>query len=432
MNKQQVFAQELIDFIQNSPCSYHAVKTVKSILKENNFEELDMRKNWNIKKEGKYFVTKNDSAIIAFTVGTGEVDEDGFKIVGAHTDSPCLRIKPNPETIKSGFLTLNTEPYGGPIYNTWFDRPLSLAGRVMVKSDDILNPEHKLIDFKRPLLMIPNLAIHLNKSVNKGVEINPQKELLPVLATINDEMNKDNFLVNLIAEELDIKVSEITDFELYTYEFEKGCLVGLKEEFISCSRLDDLAMVHTGLKSILNCEITKGTNVLVCFDNEEIGSSTKQGADSPLLATLLERICLELGKDKIDYYKSIENSFLISADSAQGIHPYYADKFDTSANCLINKGPAIKISAKYRYASDSDSISVFEQICKKADVPCQKFVNRSDMPGGSTIGPITASKVGMRIIDIGNPLLAMHSIREFAGVYDHYYMKEAMLHFYNI
>ncbi|WP_066503043.1 M18 family aminopeptidase [Abyssisolibacter fermentans] len=432
MNKEQIFAQELIDFVSNSTCSFYAVKTIKQTLLKNNFVELDLKNSWDLEKEGKYFITKNDSAIIAFVVGNGEIERDGFKIVGAHTDSPSIKIKPNPESLKAGCLVLNTEPYGGPIINTWFDRPLSLAGRVALKSDDILNPEYRFIDFRRPLLMIPNLAIHFNRKVNEGVAINPQKELIPILSMIDDELNKDDYLLKMIAEELTVDVQDILDVELLTYEFEKGCLLGANEEFISCGRLDDLAMVHAGLEALVNSKPSRATNVLVCFDNEEIGSSTRQGANSPLLRNLLERITLELGKSKVEYLRCIENSFLISSDMAQAVHPNYAEKYDPSAQCIINKGPTVKISAKYSYSSDGDTISVFEQLCKKAQVPCQKFVNRSDERGGMTIGPITASNLGIRIVDVGNPMLAMHSIREFAGVYDHYYIKEVFKEFYNL
>lgn len=432
MNKEQVFAQKLIDFVYESPCNFLAKGNIVKELEREGFEYLDLSKTWDLQKKGKYYVTKNNSSVIAFVVGEGNVEECGFKMVGAHTDAPCLKIKPNPELKKSGYLMLNTEPYGGPIYNTWFDRPLSIAGRVALKSDNILKPEFKTVDLKRPILMIPNMSIHFNRKVNDGVAINPQNEMLPILTQLDKDINEKNYLLKLIADELDVNLEEILDVELCLYEYEKGSLVGLNNEFISCGRMDDLAMVHAGIHALIESDVSKGTNVMICFDNEEIGSATRQGADSPYLGQILERICIELGCDRVGYYRALEESVCLSADMAQAVHPAHAQRYDVSANCTLNKGPVIKISAKYKYASDGDSIPVFTQICDKANVPYQKFVNRSDERGGATIGPITASNIGVRVIDIGNPMMAMHSIREFAGVYDHYFMKDAMKEFFNI
>ncbi len=433
MEKEQKFAINLINFIDRSPSQFHATKNVEEILIKEGFKKLNFQDKWELEKEGKYYTIKNNSAIIGFVIGKGEIEENGFKLIGAHTDSPGFRIKPNPEmTVEGKYLKLNTEVYGGPILNTWFDRPLSMAGRVSVKTENPLKPKELLVDMEKPIMIIPNLAIHMNKGVNDGLKINPQVETLPLLATINDKFEKDNFLLKLIAENLDINIVDILDFELYLYEVEKGSLVGLNEEFISIGKLDDLAMVHAGLYGLIDSSVGNATNVLVCFDNEEVGSSTKQGAASPMLRTILERIGIAMGKDREDYYRALSNSFLISADQAHGLHPNYTDKQDPTSRPVVNGGPAIKIAANQSYTTDSSSSAVFQGICKSINVPVQKFVNRSDLRGGSTIGPISSTQLDIQSVDIGNPILAMHSIRELGGVLDHYYTYESFKEFYRI
>lgn len=433
MGKEKEFAKSLINFIQQSPSSFHVVKNAEKILQENGFNEIKLEETWNLEKEGKYYIVKNKSAIIAFEIGKGEIEREGFRLIGAHTDAPCFRIKPNPEIIvEDKYLKLNTEVYGGPILNTWFDRPLSLAGRVSIKTDNPLDPEEKLIDFKKPLMIIPNLAIHMNRKINEGIDTNPQVDTLPLLAIIDDKFEKDNFLLKLIAKRLDIKVEDILDFELFLYDTEKGFLVGLNEEFISIGRLDDLAMVHAGLYGLVDSKVSQATNVLVCFDNEEVGSATKQGAASPMLRTILERIALSLGKDKEDYYRALSKSFLISADMSHALHPNYTDKQDPTNRPIINGGPTIKISASQSYTTDSLSSAIYEGICKSIKVPVQKFVNRSDERGGSTIGPISSTQLDIPSVDIGNPILAMHSIRELGGVLDHHYVYRTFKEFYSV
>ena len=433
MKKEQEFAKDLIRFIDGSPSAFHATKNVEKILAKKGFEKLNLQDKWNLEKEGKYYTLKNNSAIIGFEIGKGEVEEDGFKLIGAHTDAPTFKIKPNPEiTVEGKYLKLNTEIYGGPILNTWFDRPLSIAGRVTIKGKNPLKPEELLVDVEKPITIIPNLAIHMNREVNKGVEINAQKDTLPLVSNINEEFEKDNFLLKLIAEKLDIKVEDILDFELFLYGVEKGSLVGLNEEFISVGKLDDLAMVHAGLNGLIDSKVGKATNVLVCFDNEEVGSGTKQGAASPMLKTVLERISLAMGKDKEDFYRALSNSFIISADQAHALHPNYLDQHDPTSRPVVNGGPAIKMAANQAYTTDSFSSAVYEGICKSINVPVQKFVNRSDKRGGSTIGPISSSQLDIASVDIGNPILGMHSIRELGGVLDHYNVYQSFKEFYRI
>ncbi|MEQ8199663.1 MAG: M18 family aminopeptidase [Clostridiaceae bacterium] len=427
------FARELIDFIYESPTAFHAANKIKMELEAAEFRELKEGDRWNIINGGKYYVTKNESAIIAFTVGKKSPAEKGFRIVGAHTDSPGFRIKPNPEMSEGKhYIKLNTEVYGSPILSTWFDRPLALAGRVTLKTDNPLYPETQLININKPVMVIPNLSIHMNRNVNDGVALNRQKETLPLIATINEGFSKDNLIIKVIAKELKVKEKEILDFDLFPYEYEKGEIIGLNEEFISSSRLDDLSMVHAGLQALIKAGESDGTNVLACYDNEEVGSSTKQGADSELLSGILERIILSMKGGREDYFRSLAKSFLISADLAHALHPNYAEKNDPVIKPVLNGGPVIKVAASQSYTTDADSSAVYQEICRKADVPCQKFVNRSDMRGGSTIGPISSTHLNLRSVDMGSPLLGMHALRELAGVSDHYYTFRSFEEFYNL
>jgi aspartyl aminopeptidase len=433
MSKELKLAQELIDFIYESPSAFHAVENVKNQLNTNGFNELKNEDRWQLQNGGRYFVTKNDSAIFAFVVGKSSPAEKGFKLIGAHTDSPSFRIKPNPEmTSENTYVRLNTEVYGGPILNTWMDRPLAVAGRVTLKGENLLNPLTKLVNINRPILIIPNLAIHMNREINKGFELNRQKDTLPLLSLINEELEKGSYLLNTVAVELKVSAADILDFDLFLYEFEKGSIIGLNNEFISSPRLDDLAMVHAGIKALMSTEASEATNVMACFDNEEVGSSTKQGADSELLSNLLERIILALGGDREDFFRAISRSFMISADLAHAVHPNSGEKADPINRPVINKGPAIKLAANQSYTTDSNSAAVYEQICKQAGVPVQKFVNRSDSPGGSTIGPISSTHLAIRSVDMGTPILAMHSIRELGGVLDHSFVVRSFEEFYKI
>lgn len=424
-------ALELIDFLYDSPTAFHAVDNIKDILSNEGFKELDSKKRWNLKKGGKYYVTTNDSAIIAFCMGSGKPQEEGFKIIGAHNDAPGFKVKPMPEMTSEGsYFKLNTEVYGGPILNTWYDRPLSIAGRVVLRSENPLYPVTRLVNINKPLMIIPNLAIHMNRDVNNGMKINPQVDTLPLVSMINSEFEKDNYLVKIIAGQLNVDMNEIIDFDLYLYEYEKGSIIGLNEEFISSSRIDDLELVYAGLKAMISTESFKGVNVLACFDNEEVGSSTKQGAGSDFLAFTLERIVLASGGDREDFLRSLGSSFLISADVAHAVHPNLGSKHDPIVRPIVNKGPVIKMAASQSYTSDADSSAVYEEICKKAGVPVQKFVNRSDLRGGSTIGPISSTHLPIRSVDMGTALLAMHSIRELCGVTDHYYTIKSFEEFY--
>lgn len=426
-------ANDLIEFIYKSPTNFHVVSNAKQELMAHGFEELSSGEAWNLEKGKKYFVTKNGSSLFAFIVGTGNCTE-GIKFVCAHSDSPTFRIKPNAEMAVSGkYLKLNTEVYGGPILYTWFDRPLSLAGRVALKGTNPLQPLTRLVNINRPLLVIPHLAIHFNRAVNEqGNPLSRQKDMLPVVATINETFEKDNFLVNLLAKEMNVNTEDILDFDLTLYDVEKGCLLGANDEFISCGKLDDLAMAYAGLRALINAHSCTQTQMLAIFDNEEVGSTTKQGAASPVLRTIVERIILGLGGSSEDLCRAIHNSFMISADMSHALHPNYVEKHDPTNHPVMNGGPVIKYNANQKYITDGESAAVFMSICETAGVPYQKFVNHSDMAGGSTLGNVFLSQMEVRGVDIGNPMWGMHSVRETAGVADLTYVVKAFTTFFNL
>lgn len=433
LDEPQEFANDLIDFVSFSPSKYHVVRNIKAALLRKGFKELPLAEPWQIEKEGKYFVAQNDTTLAAFIVGMGQPEKDGFRIIAAHTDAPTIKVKPSPEiVVNNSYIKLNTEVYGGAILNTWFDRPLSIAGRVVLKSKTPFKPEVRQLIIKRPLLQIPNLAIHFNRKVNDGVPINPQKELTPLLACIKSPLENQNYLVEIIAQELNISPDAILDFDLSLYDTEKGCLIGANNEFISCARLDNLSMIHAGMEGLFTSPNINATQMMVCFDNEEVGSRTRQGAASPFLKNVLERIIYKLNGDKEEYMRAIYNSFMISADPAHGLHPNYAEMSCPTNHPIINKGPVIKYNADQKYTTDAESGAVFAQLAEMAGSPVQRFTNRSDLAGGSTLGSISTTQVDFKCVDVGTPILAMHSIRELCGVYDHFNIKNIFKTFYSI
>ncbi len=418
--------ESLRKYIDNSPSMYHAVLRAEDRFVEEGYEKIELNEKWDLSYGGKYYLIHNDSSIIAFELGDDL--RRGYKIVGAHTDSPTFKVKPNSLIKSNGYYTLNTEVYGGPLLNTWFDRPLSLAGRAYVKGSDSFSPQVKIVDFDRDLFIIPNLAVHMSRGENLD-NINPQKHTLPLLALDQDQ---DFSIESLLAEELKLKEEEILSYDLFIYAREKSSLVGLNEEFISVGKLDNLAMIHAGMEGLLASDKSNTSKVFVGFDNEEIGSATTQGADSGLLINVLRKINFSLGLGEDDFISSIYNSFMISADQAHSVHPNYADKADPTNRPLMNKGIVIKESAKKSYATDAYGKAILIDLLKKLDIPYQEFVNRSDARGGSTIGPISESKTNIRNIDIGNALLSMHSVRELGGVKDQKYMIDLLEGFYNL
>lgn len=431
MNK---YSKDLLDFLNASPVNFFAVKETAIRLEAEGYKRFNAEDKLISAKAGdKFYVTKNDSSIFAFHIGKKTLGEGGFHIICAHSDSPTFRIKPNAEiTCEGGITKLNTEVYGGAILSTWFDRPLSIAGRVIVKGKDAMHPETKLLCVERPILIIPNLAIHFNRQVNDGVSISKQKDMLPILGIVSNALERGNLLMNVITEQLGINASDILDFDLYLFDTTPACHAGVHDEFISAGRIDDLSMVHAGLSALLadTETIPETTKILGIFDNEETGSQTKQGAGSPFLASIIQRIVLAQGETMDDYHRSIEKAFMISADNAHAWHPNYSEKYDPTNHPMLGGGPVIKFNAAQKYASDAVSAAIFAGICEKAGVPCQRFVNHSDVAGGSTLGNILASSLPLKGVDMGNPIIGMHSVRETGAAIDQEYCIKAFIEFY--
>ncbi len=426
----------LLQFLNDSPVSFLAVKNIAAELQNAGFVSFDPSKPLGGVKPGdKFYVTKNDSSIYAFQIGSQPLADAGFRMICAHCDSPTFRIKPHAEMLcEGGIVKLNTEVYGGPIMSTWFDRPLTLAGRVILRGDDEFHPITKLLHVKRPLLQISNLAIHFNRQVNDGVKLSKQKDMLPILGVINSHLENGNLLLGLICEELGkeapIDASDILDFDLYLADATPSCTFGVHDEFLSSGRLDDLSMCHAGLEAMINSENKEVTKVLAIFDNEETGSHTKQGAGSPFLASILKRIAMAQSGSEEAFHQAVERAFMVSADNAHAWHPNYGERYDPTNHPVLGGGPVIKFNAAQKYASDAVSAAVFSEICRKAGVPCQRFVNHSDVEGGSTLGNILTSSIPVRGVDMGNAILAMHSCRETGSVADQFYCVKAFTHFY--
>ncbi len=425
---------DLLQFLDNSPCNFLAVNNIRTRLEAEGFTELHMGSHWDITPGARYYVVQNHSAIFAFIAGTGSA-ADGFKIICAHSDSPGFRIKPNCEMVCSGnVLKLNTEVYGGPILYTWFDRPLSLSGRVMLRGSSALSPVTRLLHIRRPLMTIPHLAIHFNRAVNEGNSLSKQRDMLPVMTILADKAEAKDYILNLVARELGVDTGSILDYDLTLYDTTPATLFGTNEEFISSGRIDDLEMVHAALTALTATAATPQpmTRVMAIFDNEETGSGTKQGAASPILRTILERLTAALGGDTEAMCRAVANSFMISADNGHAIHPNYESKQDPTNHPVPGGGPVIKINANCKYMTDADSASVFRVLCEQAGVPVQMFVNHSDVAGGSTLGNILTSQLPLRGVDMGAPQWAMHSCRETAAVADHLYTIEAFSRFYTV
>lgn len=433
MTQSEPLVQDLMKFLDASSVNFLAVREICRRLNEAGFKHLNRAEHWNLEPGGKYYVTQNDSAVMAFVAG--ESPEAGYHIISAHSDSPGFRIKPHAEMkCENGVVKLNTEVYGGPILYTWFDRPLSIAGRVIVRSDNPLTPRHVIMRIDRPVLTIPHLAIHFNRAVNEGNPLSKQKDMLPVIAIVNNELEADNLLLRLISEETGVPMDQIIDFDLSLYDTTPACLLGLNNEFITSGRIDDLSMVHAALSALIATSHTpaKATRVMAIFDNEETGSGTKQGAASPLLKDTLMRINRCLGGDEESYLIGVANSFMVSADNAHALHPNYPEKQDPTNHPGLGKGPVIKINANCKYMSDADSAAVFAEICRKANVPVQYFVNHSDVAGGSTLGNILTSQIDLRGVDMGAAIWAMHSVRETASVADHSLITDAFSRFFSL
>ncbi|MGV8917608.1 MAG: M18 family aminopeptidase [Pseudomonas sp.] len=417
--------QGLIDFLKASPTPFHATASLAQRLEAAGYLRLDERDTWHTEAGGRYYVTRNDSSIVAFKLGRHSPLIGGIRLVGAHTDSPCLRVKPQPELQRQGFWQLGVEVYGGALYAPWFDRDLSLAGRVTFRRDGKV--ESQLIDFKAPIAIIPSLAIHLNRTVNEGTPINAQNELPPILAQVagDERMDFRALLTDQLAREHGLNADVVLDFELSFYDTQSAAVIGLNADFIAGARLDNLLSCFAGLQALLTAD-SEETCLLVCTDHEEVGSSSTCGADGPMLEQILQRLL----PDGDDYVRTVQRSLLVSADNAHGIHPNYADKHDGNHGPKLNAGPVIKVNNNQRYATSSETAGFFRHLCMAQEVPVQSFVMRSDMACGSTIGPITASHLGVRTVDIGLPTFAMHSIRELAGSHDLAHLVKVLSAFY--
>ena len=416
------FSKDLIKFIDESPVSYYAVKNAADVLREKGFVELKENEKWEIRPSGKYFVVRDGTAL--FAVDLGEDLRDGFDIIGSHTESPTFKLKSRPEIGAHGYLKLNVEVYGGMIYSTWLDRTLSLAGKVVYEKDGRLSSS--LINIDRDLLTIPNAAIHMNRTVNKDFAINPQDNLYPLVKTIKEKAEADGFIQNLLAEELKVEACDIIDYDLALYDRQKGAIIN---DMYQVGRIDNLGSVHASLRAFVDSKSTK-TNCLILNDNEEIGSRTRTGAFSPFLKDCLNRLILATGLTEEDYYIAIDNSYLISADQAHAIHPNFAQFSDPTNEVRMNEGLVIKIAANGAYTSSIETKARIIKIARDLGVNIQTFHNRNDKQGGSTIGPIAAAALGIKSIDVGEPILAMHSIRELGGVEDHYQAYQIYKRFY--
>lgn len=428
--------QRLLNFLDASPVNFLAVKNIVSQLEEAGYRQIDPQMPLgNVEAGDKLYVTKNDSSVYAFHIGNKPLADAGFHMICAHSDSPTFRIKPNAEMLcEGGIVKLNTEVYGGPIMSTWFDRPLTLAGRVIVRGSNAFTPQTMLLHIKRPLLQISNLAIHFNRQVNDGVKLSKQKDVLPLLGMVTSELERGNLLMNTICEELSkqkpVCAADILDFDLYLADATPACTFGVHNELISSGRLDDLSMCYAGLEALLATGTAETTKVLAVFDNEETGSQTKQGAASPFLAMMLQRIAFAQSGTSEAFCQAVERAFMVSADNAHAWHPNYSEKYDPTNHPVLGGGPVVKFNAAQKYASDAVSAAIFSEICRNAGVPCQRFVNHSDVAGGSTLGNILASSIPLRGVDMGNAILAMHSCRETGSVDDHIYCVKAFTEFF--
>lgn len=437
MNDFQKTAKEMLDFIEKSPTCFHAAANIGEMLTAAGFEELKETAEWNLKRGGRYYVRRNDSSVIAFVLPTEEKKIRGFHMAAAHSDSPCFKIKEKPElTVEEHYVRLNTEKYGGMILSTWLDRPLSVAGRLAVKGESGI--ESRLVNIDRDLCVIPNVAIHMNREMNKGVEYNPQVDLLPLFAdaaydTAEERDKKQRpgtTLQRIAAECANVKEDTILGEDLFLYTRQEGRMIGANGEFVLSPRLDDLQSAFALVKAFAESTPTEYINLCAVFDNEEVGSGTRQGADSTFLEDVLQRITESLQESRSTYLCWVADSFLISADNAHAVHPNHPEKADPTNRPYLNGGIVIKYHGSQKYTTDGISAAKMKDYCERAKVPYQTYANRSDIAGGSTLGNISTAHVSVSSVDIGLPQLAMHSAVETAGMMDTEYAVRALKEFW--
>ncbi len=424
------FNEQLFAFLDASPTPYHAVKSQIRVLQKNGFKRLLENQQWLLEPGQRYYVTRNGSSLIAFVYGREDSLKTGIRMLGAHTDSPCLKVKPNADIKKKSYLQLAVEVYGGALLNPWFDRDLSLAGKV-VYQDSHQAIHSCLINFVKPIAIIPSLAIHLDREANKNHSINAQTDIPPILLTIEHDDKKDNMLKSLLTEQLKqqnnkLDIVHIIDYELSFYDAQPASLLGMRDDFISSSRLDNLLSCFICLQALLSAD-DQGTSLLICTDHEEVGSASQVGAQGTFLQSVLQR----LSTTAETLSRIISRSMMISADNAHALHPNFTDKHDANHGPVLNQGPVIKVNANQRYASTCETAALFKMLAEKINVPVQHFVVRSDMGCGSTIGPIAATNIGIKTVDIGVPTLAMHSIREMAGSKDGWYLYQVLEQYFD-
>jgi len=424
--------EHLLKFIDASPSPWHAVASVETQLLSFQFVKLDEADKWQLKPGGRYYVVRDDSSVIAFVFGQKPLLETGFKIIGAHTDSPGLRIKPKPATSMDALLRLGVEVYGGPILATFTDRDLSLAGRVVYKNEQghIVS---KLISFDQPLLRLPNLAIHMNRAVNEeGLKLHRQFELPLILTQLSEQQLPQDYFLALLQQQIGVEATRLLSWELNVYDTQKGTLWGAEQEFYADSQLDNLASCHAALQALIDDSVLSAEATVVCglFDHEEIGSESNKGADGSFLPDVLQRIAWAQQIQGEDLVRTFAKSFLISADMAHAYQPNFPNAYDPEHKVRVNEGPVIKINVNQRYSSESVSAAQFAGWCEQAGVPYQTYSHRCDLACGSTIGPMVSARLGIRSVDVGSPLWAMHSIRESAGVYDHAYLISVLKTFF--
>lgn len=425
--KQQ--AQALLDFIDTSPSPWHAVATTKTMLDANGFKPLIENESWKFSKNGKYYVERDGASIIAFIVGDKPISESGFKIVGAHTDSPGLRLKPKAAFVSEGTAQLGVEVYGGPILATFTDRDLSLAGRVIARHSNRLHTH--LVRLHDPMVRLPNLAIHMNREVNeKGLVLNKQTGLPLIFGFAADSGEAHQQLTSALAQQINISPEDILTWDLNVYDTQKGVLWGINQEFIANSQLDNLASCHVAIEALISIQKPDATAICALFDHEEVGSESATGASGTFMMDVMARICASSNTSEEDRLRGIANSFFISADMAHAFHPNHAGSYESCHHAHVNQGPVIKTNANQRYSTNAETAARFIALCEAAGVPYQQYAHRTDLGCGSTIGPILAAQLGMASVDVGNPMWAMHSIRESAGVLDHHYMTQVLkIHF---
>lgn len=428
---QQEINKKLFDLLNKSVSPFHTVMASEEQLREADFEELQMSQSWVIQPKGKYYVKHHDSSLVAFTVGERAAYGGAFRIAAAHTDFPCLHLKPRPEVTCESYGQVNIEVYGGAILNTWLDRPLSMAGKVALKSADVFHPEVRFLDVQDKLFTIPNLAIHMNREVNDGVALNKQVDMLPLTTIVKDELEKKNFMMSYLAKKLGCAIEDILDYELFIYCAEETCYIGMNEEFISASRLDDVNSIQALISGLIEGNNLNGYNMIALFNHEEIGSGTKQGAGSALLNSIIEKILIASGRTPEQVIESMYDSILLSVDVAHALHPNKPGKMDITNKPVLNGGIIIKEACAQTYATDCEAVAIVQQLCQADDIPYQKFVNRSDERGGGTLGAIASALLPVKTIDVGVPLLAMHSAKELMGAEDEYAMYRLVRAFFS-